>query len=243
MGVRDEVLSMLTEEGLSPPGIARRRQVSLETILGYLDQLVGRGRLRRSDVLFSMPTDKRHAIVEKLRDGHSQTVGAILARVKRSRVDVDENDVKVIQRYYGAGHALGEMYEDVRTIEVQLHHVIRQALENEFGADELGWWRKGIPSKIRVECHRRREEDEFDPPSEPYCYTYLIDLKEILKTQWRVVGACLPPHAVDNRKGLLSDLERLNRIRRFVMHPVRGGTPLEDDFEFVHSLKERLGFE
>ncbi len=54
MGVREETLDML-RSGLSPKEIARQRGVSISTTLGYLDELVGRGELRRSDILFTVP--------------------------------------------------------------------------------------------------------------------------------------------------------------------------------------------
>jgi hypothetical protein len=53
MGVRGEALDLL-RDGLLPREIAEYQGVTLATILGYLDQLVGRGDLRRSDILFSV---------------------------------------------------------------------------------------------------------------------------------------------------------------------------------------------
>ncbi len=241
MGKRDEALQML-REGLSPREIARRQKVTLSTILGYIDQLIGQGRLRRSDVLFSVPAEKRHAIMSKLTDGRSTNLSAIMGRLQRSGVVVEQEDVVVVQRYGSTGYALGEMYEDIRTIEVGLHSLVRQTLENEFGSDESGWWRRGIPKEIRKKCQERREDDDFDPAPEAYHYTDLIDLREILKRQWPILSIRLPKQTASDKKALLDDLIHLNQIRRLVMHPVRGGRPPDDDFEFLRSLKERLGF-
>ena len=242
MGAREEVLRMLKEEGLSLAEIRQRRGVTLNTILGYLDQLVGRGQLRRSDIFFSVPSQQRHPIMERLSDGHSQNLSAVMARLERRGVNADPDDVAVIQRYWGAHHALGEMYEDIRTVEMGLHSLIRQAMQDEFGLDESGWWRLGIPKTIRQKCQGRREDDDLGPVVEPYCYTDLIDLREILKQQWGTLSRYLPKQVARDKGILLDGLMRLNQIRRLVMHPVRGGRPSEDDFEFVHSLKERLGF-
>lgn len=241
MGVREEVLKML-REGLSPGEIARKRQVTLKTILAYLDEMVGRGQLRRSDIFFSVSREKRHKIMEKLTDGRSQNLSAIQGRLQRSGVIVDDDDVIVVKQYGDARHALGDMYEDIRIIEIQLHQLIRHALEKEFGFDESGWWRRGIPKEVRMKCQMRREDEDTDPARDPYCYTDLIDLKEILDKRWGILSQYLSPRAIADKKRLLRDLIRLNQIRRLVMHPVRGETPSEDDFEFIHSLKELLGF-
>lgn len=42
MGVREETLEMVTD-GLSPAEISRRRGVTLNTTLGYVDQLIAQG--------------------------------------------------------------------------------------------------------------------------------------------------------------------------------------------------------
>jgi hypothetical protein len=241
MGVREEVVAAL-KSGRSPGEIAGERGVTLSTVLGYLDQMVGRGRIRRSDILFSVPVDKRTAIAEKLKDGHSHNAAAVVARLARSGHSVDEDDVEVMLRYGDARHALGDIYEDIRLIEVGLHQLVRRALEKEHGSGELGWWRQGVPSRIRVKCQQRREEDEIETPPDPYCYTDLLDLREILKSKWNILSQHLPAQVAKDKNPLLDDLIRLNHIRRLVMHPVRGGEPTGDDFDFLHSLKERFGF-
>ena len=61
MGKREEALDLLNRD-LSPKEIANIQGVSLKTILGYLNELIGRGVIRRSDILFSVPKDIRSAI-------------------------------------------------------------------------------------------------------------------------------------------------------------------------------------
>ena len=89
----------------------------------------------------------------------------------------------MVARYGDAAHALGDMYDDIRTIEAKLHHVIRGSLEERFGKPESGWWR-AIPVTIRTKCQTRREEDT-EPSAEPYLYTDLVDLTEIADKQWQ----------------------------------------------------------
>ena len=244
MGVRDEVLRMLKDDCLSPGEIAAQRGVTLATILGYLNQMVGEGRLRRSDILFSVSSEKRSLIARALADGKSHQPWAVVRRLGRlaSGSSVTEADMTVVSRYGSAGHSLGDMYEDIRTIEVGLHRLIRQGLEQEFGSGESGWWRQGIPVIIRQQCVLRREEDPT-PALDPFL-PLLIDLGTILDKQWKVLSRYLPqPVANDkNKKPLLADLRDLNRVRKMVMHPVRGGAPSEQDFESLRSLRSRLGF-
>jgi len=230
MGVREETLDML-RAGLSPKEISRKRGVNINTTLGYLDQLVGRGDLRRSDILFSVPREIRQAFI--VLPGEDPRV------VTRPGINIDPEDVQTVLKYGDARHALGDMYEDIRTIETYLHGVIRQTLLDEYEANELGWWRQGVPETIRKSCVIRQEEDP-EPVPDPYCYTDLMDLWYILDKQWTILSKVLPDKMTANKQDLRRKLVRLNTIRRNVMHPVRGVVPSEDDFEFVHDLKGTL---
>jgi hypothetical protein len=133
---------------------------------------------------------------------------------------------------------LGDMYEIVRGIEVRLHRFMKAVFIREFGEEE--WWRSGVPDNIRAECAALREKDT-DPAPEPYNYTHLIALREILDRKWAVVNQYLPSDLAQNKKELLDRLLQLNRIRNNVMHPVRGGQLAEEEFEFVFNLDADLG--
>lgn len=219
MGVREETLELL-HQGLSPKEIAREKGVNIKTTLAYLDELVGRGALRRSDIFFSIPKNIRNANKER-------------------GVSTDYEDSLVINKYGDASTALGDMYEDIRTVETYLHQLISSALEEEYGKGEMGWWRKGIPLSIRQDCQSRREADD-EPATEPYCYTNLLDLWQILDKQWNVLKKVLPNNITADKQALRFNLIRLNSIRRKVMHPVRGVIPSEDDFEFIREFKGLL---
>ena len=236
MGVREETLAML-REGLSPKDITRRRGVNINTTLGYLDQLVGRGDLRRSDILFSIQKDIRQAVIAIA--GSSKDPQVVSRRLKRGEFDIDPEDVQTVLKYGDARHALGDMYEDIRTIETHLHQLIQETLEEKYGEELMGWWRQGIPEPVRKNCVIRQEEDS-EPVPDPYCYTDLLDLWHILDKQWTVLSKALPDEMTANKQDLRRKLVRLNTIRRNVMHPVRGVIPSEDDFEFVRELKGML---
>jgi hypothetical protein len=209
--------------GASPGIISRFRKVSLATTLSYVDQMIGQGRLRRSDVVFSIPKEVRE-----------KCAGAEV----RPR-DVSRDDYETLKRYGDAAHATGDMYEDLRCIEVSLHSMVRLVLIESFGEPESGWWRQGVPEQIRKTCQVRREEDS-EPAEGPYSYTDLLDLARVIEAHWSIFSSKLPVRYAANRKALLEDFRRLNGIRRIVMHPVRGGVPTEEDFEFTRHLRREL---
>jgi hypothetical protein len=222
VGVREETLQALVN-GQTPGQISKQRGVNLATTLGYLNQMVGEGKLRRSDILFTIPHDVRKAIA---------------AANGKCPKGTDPGDYRVVQLYGDAAHAFGDMYDDLREIETVLHDFIKLHLQVQLGHDERGWWR-GIPERIRASCHKKREEDA-EPAAEAYCYTELLDIASIIEDNWSAFQACMPAEYRSNRKQLLQDFRRLNGIRRMVMHPVRGDAPSESDFEFVRNFKAAI---
>jgi hypothetical protein len=243
MGAPEETLALLLD-GLTPGQISSERGVTLSTTLGYLNKLVGEGKLRRSDILYSIPSDARQRIITAMGVAQANAPSYIAQALRAEEGDheneISRNDIEVVWRYHDAGISLGDMYEDLRELEVWLHQFLRRTLEGQFGSGEEGWWRRGVPVAVRKSCQVRREEDE-EPVSDPYSYTTICDLKKIVERNWTLVAAELPGEAASNRKRLLRQLDQLNQIRRSVMHPVRGEAPTEADFEFVRDLKLLLG--
>jgi hypothetical protein len=212
VGRRDEAVEWL-RWGLSPDRIADEMGISLSTVLGYLDQMVGEGVIRRSDIYFSLSEEER-------------------------KNPAAWEHAEIVERYGNARDALGDMYEELRDIETSLHGRIRDVLVERHGPEESGWWRRGVPINVRKKCVERREED-LQPISDPYCYTDLLDLRAILDSNWTELNSVVGTYGSDKPK-LLRDLVRLNEIRRTVMHPIRGGVPVEDDFSFLRSMREAL---
>jgi hypothetical protein len=191
--------------GFDPVAIAARQKVGVLTIIGYLNEMIGSGRLRRLDVLFSMPRERRL---------QPQT----------------REDRQILETFGSAAHALGDMYEG-----------IRRALQEQYGKDESGWWRTGVPLGVRQKLQSRREED-IDP-GEPYAYTDLLDLAEILDKNWTTIAQTVISDS-SQKKNTLAELRRLNQIRRKVMHPVRYSPPrddeFEDEFKFVCNFDQKV---
>lgn len=236
MARKHEAVDLL-KQGFSPSQIAKKMGISSESVLGYLYNQVGEGRIRRSDIVFSIPKDLRERTEGFIAEKQTTNLSAILSALMKSGYTANLDDLEVYLTLRDARIALGDLYEIVRDIEVTLHESIRTVLMKKFG--EKDWWRKGIPASIRADCARSYEEDP-DPCSEPFSYTTLINLKTILDKNWSIFSELLPKRLVTNKQDLLSRLDRLNRIRNNVMHPVKGNPPSEDDFLFARDLHEFL---
>lgn len=215
MGKRDEALALLNQ-GLDPVEISIRQGVSLRTILGYLNQMIGEEKLRRLDVLFSLSRERRTTPPNK--DYHC-----------------------ILEMYGSSAHRLGDMYEVLRRVELELHERIRLALQDEYGKEESQWWRAGVHLALRQKLQSRREED-IDL-ADPYAYTDLLDLADILDRQWGRIGLKVIGEPFEKRE-ILADLRRLNNVRRKVMHPVRtsptNDNDFEEEFKFVCSFAQKL---
>lgn len=237
MSKRDQACDLL-RQGNSPTQIARELHLRTSDVMNFLWTKIGEGELRRSDIAFSLKRNVRKAIEAVVAETKSQTPGRICKELEKRGIHCNRFDVRVYLEYRRAPVVLGDMYELVRNIEVRLHRFIKRVFVAEFGADE--WWRGGVPDNIRAECAALREKDP-EPAPEPYNYTHLIALREILDRKWSILSKHLPPETAQNKKDLLERLVQLNRIRNNVMHPVRGGMLTEEEFEFVYNLEEDLG--
>jgi hypothetical protein len=236
VGVREETLSLF-RQGFTPRQISDKRGVSIRTTLPYLDELVGRGVIRRSDIYFSVDSETRRAITTEFQD-FGKSIRDFIEALRRRREHGKADDAEVVLYYADARTAFGDMYQDLRTVEVTLHSLIKATLNTNAGRQD--WWAKFVTAEVRKECERRRSSDQ-KPAEHAYAYTDLLHLRRIVKDNWSIVAAALPERA-RNKELFLSDLQQLNRIRRAVMHPVRGAAPVEEDFDFVRGLKRRLDF-
>jgi hypothetical protein len=193
---------------------------------------------------FTIPIDVRKAVLaEDSKDDGSLAPSEVARCLQAAGMHVDEDDVEIVRTYGQRRHALGDIYDDIRAIEVELHRLLKSALEEHYGPEEDQWWREGVPTAIREKCGARRESEEKGPVPHAYCFTDLLDLRSIMNKRWTVIATMLPGELASNKQGLLADLMRVNEIRRAVMHPVRGDVPSEDDFNFLWSLRRSFGFD
>ena len=235
---KSEEAVRLLREGLPPSEIAARLNTSANDVMRHLCLKVGEGELRRSDIVFSIDSRLRHAIEEIIAAKEMTSMRVIASELHQRGFEANRLDVRIYVRYRRARVVLGDLYELVRNIEVRLHRFIKEAFMEEYGED--GWWRGGIPDRIRADCAALRERDP-EPADDAYCYTTLINLREVLDKQWSVLAPRLPKKIQSDKKEFLDAIKRLNGIRNAVMHPVRSDRFTDDDFEFVRSLEQQLG--
>ena len=236
MARKDQAADLL-RQGLPPSEIARQVGTTPALVMRYLCQKIGEGELRRSDIAFSLPREVRAAIEQAIETTGSTGAPVIARELRAQGLSADRSDIGVYLHYRRARVVLGDMYELVRSVEVRLHTFIKQAFLAEFGEEQ--WWRGGVPDTIRAECAALLEKDP-EPAEEPYRYTHLINLREILDKRWPVLSKYMPKSLLNRKKDVLERLLRLNRIRNAVMHPVRNTVISEDDFEFVRDFEKDL---
>ena len=232
VGKPQEVADLIVG-GLSPREIYEQLGISFGSVNQYFYRAIGAGLIRRSDVLFNIPSQEREAFEQLISAAKSVDTDAIYRQASKRGWRLDTYHLELYLELRDVRISMGDMYEFLLSIEVTLHDAIKAVLRAEYGDPE--WWRKGVPERVRVECAQLLEQDP-DPASEPYCYTSFIHLREILDKQWALFSSCLPPVAAQDKKAFLDKLVRLNGIRNRVMHPVKGAPPTEDDFQFVREF-------
>jgi len=238
---RPEQAAELLKKGNSPSKIAQEMDISFASVKQYLYLKVGEGKIRRSDIVFSMDEEVRNKI-ESIISQHRQNPippYKIFYLLLKEGERINQDDVKIYCELRDARVSLGDMYEDIRAIETQLHFKIRKILIKEFGMEN--WWRSGVPEGIRTSAVCSQEKDA--EPIDKYCYTSFIDLKKILDANWTIFSKFLPKNVVSNKRELLTHLDKLNRIRNSVMHPVRNHNFTDEEFSFVRGVKKYLKLE
>jgi predicted transcriptional regulator len=238
---RAEQAAELLKEGNSPSKIAQEMKISLASVKQYLYLKVGEGKIRRSDIVFSIDEEVRNKI-ESIISQHQQNLippYKIFRLLTKEGERINQDDVNIYCELRDARVSLGDMYEDIRDIETQLHSKIKKILIEEFGTEN--WWRDGIPVEIRCSVVESRERDV--EPIDEYCYTNFRGLRKILDAKWKIFKGFLPKNVGSNKRELLARLDELNRIRNSVMHPVRNYKFTDKEFSFVRGAKEYLQLE
>ncbi len=233
MARKDQAANLL-RQGLPPSQIAQQMGTTPAAVMQYLCLKIGEGELRRSDIAFSLPPHVRFAIEDVIEQNGAKTPGEILRFLRKRNITSNRVDISIYLHYRRARVVLGDMYELLRMVEVRLHSFVKQAFVAEFGEEQ--WWRSGVPDNIRAECAALLEKDP-EPADEPFCYTHLINLREILDKRWPILSKYMPKDLLNQKKEILERLLKLNRIRNSVMHPVRNAALTEQDFEFVRDLE------
>lgn len=227
----------LLRQGLSPSQIAREMKCPLGTIMNYLYRLVGEGGLRRSDILFTLEKQARQEIEKIISDRGTVQPGKIRRFLGAAGIEVNADDLRIYLKLRDARVDLGDTYELIRDLELNLHRFIREALLREYSEE---WWREGVPLNVREDCAVINERDP-EPAQDLFCYTTVMHLFVVFDKQWTALAQFLPAKLKSNKQDFLARLKRLNSIRNKVMHPVKGYAITEEDFDFLRELHADFG--
>lgn len=133
-----------------------------------------------------------------------------------------------------------EAYQQLSKIETIIHtHVINE-LKKKYGDGYNKWWHLGIKEGIRTAAVTLANKDgHYDSCFENYLY--LIDLKDIIETNWDIFNDVytINAKASDNKSKRLSWYTELNKIRNIVAHPPSGGIS-DEQLSFVKKIREEL---
>lgn len=237
---RHKEAANLLRQGYSPTKVAAEMKLPLRVVLAYLYREIGEGKLRRSDVLFTIDRHIRQHIEDCIRElGPRARPGRLRRELLKRGHEVHPDDLELYLKLRDAQADLGDMYELIRDLELRLHNYIRSRFTAEY-AD--AWWREGVPLPVREDCAVLHERDQ-EPAADLFCYTTFMHLHLIFDKKWAVLSAALPQQYQNAKQEFLDSLKRLNRIRNRVMHPVKGFTFDAEDFDFVRDFHRRVRFE
>jgi hypothetical protein len=228
-----------------PVEIARGLGVPTAEVILHLFIAIGEGRIRESELFCIL--DKKYREEAGYLDGTSGLSPERLRDILRiyyfetqtcpDTYDLDE--LVLYASYRNRRVYMGDMYLFLTDLERTLHEEIKIGLIRKFGEKESGWWKRGVPQNVRINCAQAREYND-ESIDHPYNFTTLIHLKTIMDKNWGLFSRRLPQSVIGDRGRFLKGIDRLNTIRNQVMHPVRENTPTDDDFEFVTEMHKKL---
>ena len=83
-------------------------------------------------------------------------------------------------------------------------------------------------------------EMDNTPAKDKFSYVNLIDIYKIIIKDNELFEIIIHKSFHSKKKELDRDFRRLNTIRNYVMHPLKGITPDENDFEFIREFSKKF---
>lgn len=124
----------------------------------------------------------------------------------------------------------------------EINKIIRQdiidTLTEKFGPGEKGWWMKGVPPKVRMECDKRYNEAD-DVDQDRWNFLYLVNYAEILTYEhnWDdLFKEHYDFHGSGKKADRMRWLVRLNKARQITHHTAEKGPLPRDQIEFVQRV-------
>lgn len=221
-------------EGKTPKQIAATLQCSRASVESNLTKAALNGDITFVEICLCLREEIEDE--NQLADNADSKIKALYIRSQRSAGTRGRN------RQTFERQAIAEHYLQIRELERYLHQTVRESLESTYGANEDGWWRKGIKRETREACLSRRERDAEGTRYEPFAYTTLGELKGIIQSgqSKKLEFAFFNGLSGAERQEFLDNFERLNAIRNSVMHPVRVDVPSDEQFRFIQDLHDQI---
>jgi DNA sulfur modification protein DndB len=119
-----------------------------------------------------------------------------------------------------AAHTKDQAYKLIVSLEQRLQNFIINALKLEYGDNDADpWWYNAVPEQIRKKATARLEEDQGKGKKEHYLD--LIDFRTIALNNWALFQDTLAFGKSGNKEKKTEWMQRLNEIRKIVMHPAK----------------------
>jgi len=234
------------DEQLSPAVIAAELNITTREAIQHVFVAIGEGLIKQSDLFFILANKYADGayLLDKLTLNSPEGLRMMFKQcIQAGTYDKswDADEIVLYILYRSRRVYIGDLYVFLAELERTLHQKIKSILIQHYGAAETEWWTR-FREEDRQQCASARQNDAQFSAHE-YSYTTLIHLKKILDKEKLVFCRHLPQAVVMNKndiKVFLGDLNRLNRIRNQVMHPVREEPPTEAEFVFVKEMHSKL---
>jgi DNA sulfur modification protein DndB len=118
-------------------------------------------------------------------------------------------------------------------LQLRILEATLRLLRTEFGDDETGWWRRGVPEKVRTEVAARREASP--EPGKIEQFFELLDYRAIAADHWILFEPFFAIGEGHGKDGQLAWFSKLNALRNRIAHPERG-TVSEEELAFIESV-------
>lgn len=231
---------------LGPAEIARELRVSTAEAIQDLFIAIGEGLIRESDLFFIL-AQKYKEETTSLNGMSNAPPQKLLLRLRidyfdcriQGSKDYDLDELVLYTSYLKRRVFAGDIYLLLTELERVLHQNTKCVLIQKYGEKESGWWKRGVPETVRINCAQAREFDD-ESVDHPYHFTTFIHLKKIMDKNWELFSRRLPQSVIGDKAFFLKGIDRLNGIRNQIMHPVREDPPTENDFEFVREMHKKL---
>ena len=128
-----------------------------------------------------------------------------------------------------------QAYAIIQRIEKQLKKIVIDTLRAEFDGDN--WWYDGIPQGIRTKAVERMEEEKGK--GERADYLDILDFRRIISENWPLFHDVLA-YGAGNKDKKTKWIERLNSMRRVVMHPAKAQYITWDELALLREYEEWL---